>query len=457
MSLHQFLSILRARRGLAALILLTVVALALAWVLLRPAHYVAWAGVLVQQRTDPVGNTPAQELVTPAYLSTQLDIVKSDRVATRVLELLPADQQPMAGLREEASSKPSPQQWLVQAIQAGLDVKPARESNVINISWTGRSPSEAARVANAFAQAYIETNLSLRTAPARRDSEWFDQQVATLRDRVEKAQARLAAYQEKAGIISSGEQGDYERQRLTELSAQLAAAEDRDHGGVPADLAQSPLVNNMRSEVARLESKVQEASATMGPNHPRMQQMQAELGAMRDRLASESARSGRMSAGSGQARASRVRELRRELEAQKVHVLSMGRQRGELSVLQHEAEAAQKEYDAVAASAAQSRLQGASTQGNAVLLGAATEPLQPSGLRAKAALAAALCGGLLLAIAGALLAELANRRVRCVEDLEAVAGVPILGVVPAPSSRASSLRLPGSRRQLAFHLQRSPA
>jgi chain length determinant protein EpsF len=456
MTLHQLLSILRARRGLAALILLSVVAVALAWVFLRPAHYVAYAAVLVQQRTDPVASTAVQE-VSPTYLSTQIDIVKSDRVAERVIELLPADQQPMPGLREEASRKSSPQQWKVQAIQSGLDVKPARESNVITISWTGRSPSEAARVANAFAQAYIETNLNLRTAPAKRDGEWFDQQVAKLRDRVEKAQARLAEYQEKAGIISSSEQGDYERQRLAELSAQLAAAESRGAGGVSADLVQSPLVNNMRSEVARLESRVEEASATMGPNHPKMQQMQAELGAMRGRLAGESARFGRETAGSGQARANRIRDLRRQIEAQKARVLSMGRQRGELSVLQHEAESAQKDYDTVAASAAQSRLQSASTQGNVVLLGAASEPLEPGGLRPKPALAAALCGGLLLALAGALLAELANRRVRCVEDLEAAAHVTILGVVPMPPSRVSALRLAGARRQLAFHLQRSPA
>jgi uncharacterized protein involved in exopolysaccharide biosynthesis len=345
---------------------------------------------------------------------------------------------------------------MVQELQLGLQVKPARDSNVIDISWAGRSPSEAALVANAFAQAYIDTNLHLRTAPARRDSAWFDQQLATLHERVEKAQARLAEYQQKAGIISSGEQGDYERQRLAEMSAQLAAAETRDHGAV-GDVVQSPLVNNMRAEVARLESKVQEASASMGPNHPKMREMQAELGAMRARMASESATFSRASAGSGQARANRVRELRRQVEAQKARVLSMGHQRGELTVLQHEAESAQKDYDTIAARAAQSRLQGASTQGNVVLLGPAAEPLARSGLSGKQALVAALCGGMLLAVAGALLAELANRRVRCVEDLEAVARVPILGVVPAPPPRVSPLWLASTRRRLAFHLQRSLA
>lgn len=458
MSLHQFLSILRARWRLAALILLSVVAVALAWAFLRPANYVARAPVLVELRTDPVGATPVQAMVSPTYLSTQIDIVKSQRVAERVIELLPADQQPMLRLREQAAKKSSPQQWIVQAVQRGLEVKPARESNVINISWTGRSPAEAARVANAFAQAFFDTNLNLRTAPAKRDSEWFDQQVAQVRDRLQKAQARLAEYQEKAGIVSSSEQGDYERQRLAELSAQLVAAESHRRGGTgDADLAQSPVVNNMRSEVARLESKVQEASATMGPNHPKMQQMQAELSSMRARLAGESARAGRSAAASSQASANRIRELRDQIAAQKARVLSMGRERGELSVLQREVESAQKAYDTVAASAAQSRLQSASTQGNVLFLGAATEPLEPSGPTPIQVLAAAFGGGLLLAIAGALMAELANRRVRSVEDLEAVTRVPILGIVPAPPARVSPLRLANTPRRLAFHPQRSLA
>ena len=147
MTLHRLLSILRARLGVAALIVLSVVAVALAWVLLRPPHYVARAAVLVA----PGGPASAryQETVSPGYLSTQIDIVNSSRVAQRAIELLPAGQEPMPALREEASGKPSPQQWMVQAIQGGLDVKPARESNVITIAWTGRSPAEASQVSPA--------------------------------------------------------------------------------------------------------------------------------------------------------------------------------------------------------------------------------------------------------------------------------------------------------------------
>lgn len=460
MSLHQFFSIMRARRGLAGLILLATLALALAWVVLRPPTYVARAPVLVDVRTDPTGTTPLQGMVSPGYISTQIDIVKSDRVAERVVEMLPPDQQPMLRLREQASERSSPQQWLVHAIQRQLDVKPARESNIINISWRGRSPSEAARVANAFAQAYLDTNLSLKTAPAKRYSEWFDQQVAAARERLEQAQGKLSAFQEKAGIISSSEQGDYETARLAELSAQLMVAQGRRRAGggeTSTEVLQSPLVNNMRADVAKLESKVQEASATMGPNHPKMQQMEAELRSMRSRLAAESSRLGAAAAVSSQASANRVRELQNALAAQRARVLATNKQRGELSVLQREVDSAQKAFETVSASAAQSRLQSLSTQSNVVFLGSAVEPLEPSGPTPLQAMLVALGGGLLLGMAGALLAELANRRVRSVEDLEMVTQLPILGVVPAPRSRITPLRLANTPRRLTLTPQRSLA
>jgi chain length determinant protein EpsF len=460
MSLHQFLSIIWARRGLAGLILLATVALALGWVLLRPATYVSRASVLVDVLTDPVGATPLQGMVSPTYIATQIDIVKSNRVAERVVELLPADQEPMRRLREHARKEALPRQWLVNAIQRGLDVKPARESNIVNISWSGRSPAETARVANAFAQAYFDTNLALKTAPAKRYTEWFEAQVRTARERMETAQTRLSAFQQNAGIVSGNEQGDYETQRLTELSAQLLVAQGQGHGGsgeTSTQVMQSPLVNNIRSEVARLESKVQEAAAVLGANHPKMQQLRAELDSMRARLVAESQRAEQAAGASNQASGDRIRELQDQIAAQKARVLGTSRQRGELNVLRQEVESAQKAYEAVAASAAQSRLQGATTQSNVLFLGSATEPLAPSGPTPPQALVVALGGGLLLGVAGALLAELAHRRVRSVEDLEAATQAPVLGVVPAARNRLTWVGLAKGWPRLARTPPRSLA
>jgi polysaccharide biosynthesis transport protein len=461
MSLHQFITILRARARLAGLILLATLAIALAWVMLRPPTYVARAPVLVDVRNDPTNATPLQGMVAPSYVSTQIDIVKSEKVAERAVELLPANQEPLLRLRKDAAKQPLPaQQWITHQIQESLDVKPARESNIVNIEWKGRSPQEAARVANAFAQAYLDTTLNLKTAPAKRYADWFDTQVTQARERLEQAQTRLSAFQEKAGIISSSEQGDYETARLKDLNDQLLMAQGHRQvgsGETSSQVMQSPLVNNMRADVAKLEAKIQEASATMGANHPKMREMEAELRSMQSRLASESARVGSGAAVAAHAGAARVRELQDAITAQKTRVLATNKSRGELSVLQREVDSAQKAYETVSASAAQTRLQAMQTQSNVVFLGNAVAPLEPSGPTKRQAMLVALAGGLLLAMAGALLAELANRRVRSVEDLSMVTDLPILGVLPAPKARINPLRLATTPRRLALTPQRSLA
>lgn len=457
MRLNQLFSILRARSRLGMAIFLGVLALTAVWLLVRTPSYVAKAPVLVDVRTDPVGTTPLQGMVSPGYIATQIDVVKSRPVAQRVAKMLPADKEPMLRLKARASDSPAPEDWIVNALQRELEVTPARESNIIQIAWTGRSAEEAARVANAFAVAYMDTNVDLRTEPAKRYTAWFDQQMQQARERLQAAQDKLSQFQQKSGLISTTGQNDFEQQRLTDLSNQLLAAQGRRSAPVSSDAAMSPEVGALRSEVARLQAKVDEANETLGVNHPRMIQMRAELRSMRDRLAEASSRAGASASGASQVSAERVRDLQAQVEAQRARVLSLARDRGQFNVLEQEVMAAQKAYDTVAANAAQSRLQSLSTQGNVVFLGSAAAPLRPTGPDGLQSMAIAAVCGLILALFGSLLAEIANRRVRSKEDLESVTGLPILGVVPAPSSRAKFLPLSGARPQLSFQPSRSAA
>lgn len=457
MRLNQLFSILRARSRLGTAIFFGVLALTAVWLLVRTPSFVAKAPVLVDVRTDPVGTTPLQGMVSPGYIATQIDVVKSRPVAQRVAKMLPADKEPMLRLKAKASDSPAPEEWIVNALQRELEVTPARESNIIQIAWTGQSAEEAARVANAFAEAYMDTNVDLRTEPAKRYTAWFDQQMQQARERLQAAQTKLSQFQQKSGLVSTTGQVDFEQQRLADLSNQLLAAQGQRTTTVTPDAAMSPEVGALRAEVARLQAKVDEANETLGANHPRMVQMRAELRSMRDRLNEASARAGQSVAGASQASAQRVRDLQAQLEAQRARVLALARDRGDFNVLEQEVVAAQKAYDTVAANAAQSRLQSLSTQGNVVFLGSAAAPLRPSGLNGLQAMAIAAVCGLILAFLGSLLAEIANRRIRSKEDLESITGLPILGVVPAPSSRAKFLPLGGARPQLSFQPSRSAA
>lgn len=461
MTLHQFLLILRARYRVALLILLLAVSAALAVSLLLPKKYTAQTSVLVDIRSpDPVaGGAPLQGVVAPSYMATQVDIIGGDRVAQRVVKMLKLDENPDTKARwmEATEGRGTLEGWLADSLQKRLDVRPARESNVINITYKGSDPEDAANIANAFAQAYLEINLALKTEPARIYAEWFDAQTKTSRAKLEEAQARLSEYQQKAGIVSSDERVDYETAKLGEISSQLTTVQGDTtdsqskrgaRGDTVAEVMQSPLINGLKADVARQEAKVQEVSVRLGENHPERQRAESELAALKSRLGSETARINASIETTYRVGKDRERELQGAVAAQKSRVLALNKQRDELNVYRRDVESAQRAFEAVSQSASQTRLQSLSNQTNVVRMNVATPPVNPSSPRLLVNLLIAAFGGTLLGIACALLLELTNRRVRSAEDLVQMLGLPVLASI---SSGTGGGRLNGPRRLALGH------
>jgi len=458
MTLHQFLLILRARYRVAVMIILLAILAALAVSLVLPKKYTAQTAVLVDVRSpDPVagaGSAPIQGLVAPSYMATQVDIIGGDRVAQRVVKMLKLDENPRTKERwmEATEGRGTLEGWIADSLQKRLDVRPARESNVINITYKGSEPEEAANVANAFAQAYLDINLALKTEPARIYAEWFDEQTKASRAKLEEAQARLSEYQQKAGIVSSDERVDYETTKLAELSSQLTTVQGEttdsqskrgSRGDTIAEVMQSPLINGLKADVAKQEAKVQEISVRLGENHPERQRAESELAALKSRLASETARINASIETTYRVGKDRERELQGAVGAQKARVLALNKQRDELNVYRRDVESAQRAYETVSQSASQTRLQSLTNQTNVVRLNAATPPVNPSSPRLLVNLLIAAFGGTLLGLACALLLELANRRVRSAEDLVQMLDLPVLASI---SSSTGNTRLSGPRR-----------
>ncbi len=461
MSLHQFLLILRARYRLALLISIGSVLLALLLGFLLPRQYTAQTSVLVDLRTpDPVAGGSLAGVVAPSYLATQVDIITGDRVAQRVVSMLKLDEKAEQRQRwlAETEGRGSLQAWLAESLQKRLDVRPARESNVINIRYKGGDAESTAQIANAFAQAYLDINLALKTEPAHIYAVWFDEQAKASRINLEDAQSRLSDYQQKAGIVTSDERLDYETAKLGSISSQLTdvqvATTDSQSKRLArsdsvAEVMDSALINGLKADMGRMEAKVQESSVNLGPNHPQLQRMQSELAALRQRLAIETRSIGASINTAYQVGKDRERELLGAVAAQKSRVLKINKDRDELNVYRRDVEAAQRAYEEVSKNASQTRLQSLTNQTNVVRLNTAQAPLQPSSPKTVLNLLIAAFGGTLLGIACVLLLEFSNRRVRSVEDITQVLDLTVLGRIssaPRSISKSSNPRLRGSGR-----------
>ncbi len=465
MTLQQFLLILLARARVALYILLTTVLTTLVVSLIMSKQYTASTAVVIDVKSpDPIAGMVLPGMISPGYMATQVDIINSDRVAQRVVKLLRMDES--AVIKEQwqdaTDGKGDIIVWLGNLLQRKLDVKPSRESNVININYSGTEPAFAAAVANGFAQAYIDVSLDLKVEPARQNALWFEGQTKITRDKLEAAQQALSSFQQKAGIVATEERLDYETAKLNELSTQLTIVQGQtsdSHSKSKSasgsetlpEVMQNPLINGLKSDIARLDAKLQESNINLGKNHPQTLRTESELASLKGKLASETQKISSSIGTSYQVGKQKEKELLEAIETQKTRVLSLNKQRDEVSVLKRDVESAQRAFEGVSQRSALTRLESLSVQTNAVVLNPASEPTEHSKPKIFLNLLVSIFLGTLLGVGAALMLELGNRRVRSAEDLAEAIDLPVLAVIsstiPPPTLRETVLLIVSSLRK----------
>lgn len=442
MNFSQILSILVARKGILSWVFLVTVTTTIIISLVSPKTYTATASLVIDSKgADPVTGFMLPATLMPGYMATQVDIIQSHNVALKVVDKLDVISSPLAQAQFEKATKGEGdiRDWYADLFLQNLDVHPSRESSVIEISYRGADPKFSASLANAFAQAYINTNLQLKIEPAKQAAIWFDQEIKGLRQNVEIAQQKLSAYQKEHGIASSDDRLDIETGRLNELSNQLVVAQAQTYDSTsrhsqlkrgveseaPEVLANS-LIQGLKSQLAQAQNKLMEVSQHLGSNHPQYQAAQAEVTNLRNLITAETAKT---SSSVGQtARVSKQREgeIKAALAAQKEHVLKFKSERDEMAVLLREAESAQRIYDNALLRFGQTNMESKSGQTNVAILNPAVPPIKHSSPKIFLNIFLSIILGILLGIGIAIAYEMLDRRVRSAEDLAQLIDTPML-------------------------------
>jgi chain length determinant protein EpsF len=447
MDLSQFMTALRARRKAFLLVLMATIFTAVAVALVVPKKYVATATLMMDARDE---QTMSPSRMSPreraGYVSTQVDLLMSGRVAAQVARDLKLAQRP--GVREEYEAETGGaipiEDWIAAGLLERLKVDTSA-SNVMTVSVSSSDPRFATEVANAFAKAYLGTALALRTGPTREAAEWFEEQLKGFRVQVTQAQSKLASFQKAKGITFADERTDVESVRLAELSSQLLAAKNATYdaqtryrqaremlaSGAAADelpeILSNTYLNTLKTELNRAEARMETETTVLGQNHPAFVRTISEVQGLRDKFAAEAKK---VIAGLGtQVEQSRKREeeLRAAMEAQTQRIHALRDYRAELAVMSRDVENAQRAYDAVLARFVTNKIDSRATQTNVAMLTPAVEPLKPAHPKVGLITALAVLVGALLAAGVVWVLETLDRRVRSRADLDSRLAVPSLG------------------------------
>jgi chain length determinant protein EpsF len=448
MTFKQFLLVLRARWLIAFGVFFAVLIAGTAISLSMPKLYTASATVVADTKPDPLTVAMYAAQTSTAYIATQVDIISSARVASRVAKILKLDQSPeyIADWRLGTRGTGDITDWISIKLLRQLVVTPSRDSSVIDISVTWTDPKSAAILANAFAQAYIDTNIELKVDPAKQYATWFDERSRALRADLEAKQKRLSDFQRETGMVATDGRLDIENARLSELSSQLLAIQAlrqdsqsrqrQDYQSMP-EVLQSPLIAALKADLAKAEAKLQDIATNVGKNHPDYRTTTAEISNLRERIDVESAKIAASLGSTTQVNLRRESDIRAALEAQKQRMLELSHQRDEAAVLQNDVVTAQRNLDAVAQRLAQSSLESQTQQTNISLLTTAIEPMRRSSPKYFLNLLVTLFLGTVLGVSAAVFWEVIDRRIRDPSEMFSLLGIPLFADMPGirPDSR----------------------
>jgi chain length determinant protein EpsF len=410
---------------------------------LSPKQYQADATVVVDVKADPTTGTINPDQLLTTYLATQVDIAGSDRVARRVVKELKLDADPEKHATWVSATGGNGDfiAWLAGVLHKNVTITPARDSSVITISATYADRKTAARVANAFARAYVNTAIDLKVEPARQYAGWFSERSRALQAELQAKQKRLSDYQAATGITATDERLDIENARLAELSAAVTRSQqdsqksgsklrhaEGDAGSLP-EVLQSPLIAGLKSDLALAESKLKDLATRTGTNHPDYQAAEAQVASLRSRIAEETRNVLSSLSNDSQRSLQQQLEARAALEAQKARILEVRHERDQVQVLQNDVIAAQRALDDVSQRLSQNSLQSQLQQTNIVQLTEAVEPPLPSAPNKRLNLAVGFLLAVLLAVGTAVVLELMNPLVRGTQDLSRALAIPLLGSV----------------------------
>lgn len=337
---------------------------------------------------------------------------------------------------------------VVNAVGARLTATAVPQSLVIRISYTSNDPRKAARIVNAFAEAYVNDQLEARFEALRRGAAWLNERLETLRQSVVASENAVAAYRASIGLIETRGGGQINNQRLQEVSSQVVLVQARrteqearvarleallrENRGVDAadEVLDSPLLQRLKEQEAQLARENAELRLRYGANHPAMTKSNAELGAARATITAEVRKQSQTMRSELTVLRERETALTRQSRDLEALVLRQSGAEVRLRELEREAQVNRTLYESFLARFKESGEQEGIQQSDSRIISQAREPRVPSAPRARLIVVGALLAGLAIGMALALVVERFDDAFRSKDELESSLGYPVVGMIP---------------------------
>jgi capsular exopolysaccharide synthesis family protein len=419
------------------------------------------------------------------YLQSQVDILKSRYLATRVADQLRLHEDPnflkVTGLAEANLPSDALRGIAIGMLQGGVSAELAPGSQVIFISFQSSNPGLSAAVANAYAENLITGNLERKYESSAYARDFLSKELERAKQRLEASERAALDYARSAQIVDTSapapsaegapmSSGSLPAANLARMNADLATARTariqaeqrwRTAAGMPImslpEVVQNGSIQSLQSERAALVANLNKLEQTFTPDYPDVVRAKTSIATIdaeiqtRARQILDSIRQQFVTAARQEsAMAGRMGGL-------KSMTLQEQDRRVQFDILNREAATNRSLYDGLLQRYREVSTAAGVTNNNISILDKAMpngNPVSPKPLRN---MFLALIAGLGLGLGIAFLRDKMNDAVRSPDEVNSKLNLPLLGTTPVVGNDQvkADLALPASALSEAYHSIRS--
>jgi len=459
--LRDYLRVINKRRSLVLSVFVTVLALVILGTLAATPQYEGKTQVMIEKvANNSLTDGGRFNSFDPEFYETQFQLIKSQAVARRVIEMLHLDTGSMSlpGLQEgrksllgKESAKTAelrePIDVMAQTLAEEISVSPFKNSHLVNIQFLSPNPDFAALVANTVAKAYIEQSLNMKMDATRRTLEWMTTKSDEEREKLKSKEMEVQDYMRANNLISVENRMAVLPQKLAEISTSLVRAETKRKekqelyqrvSKVADDIVAAEAIlgltsNNtlqiLRDEILKAEQKLRELSAKYGAKHPVMVKAQGDLDILQSKKIEEITRLIHGAKNEYEFAQAAEENLLVQLDKTKAEARNLNEKSIQYDQLKREMESGRQIYDALLLRMKEQNITGETDPVNLWIVEKALVPLSPLKPNKKKNLLLGLIVGLMAGVGLAFFVEYLDNTIKYPEETEKHLGLPTLGLV----------------------------
>jgi capsular exopolysaccharide synthesis family protein len=450
--LLDYLIILRKHQWLVLSFLLTVVTVVtIATFKMKPV-YVAAARVEVDREAQsiqpfPDSNSYDEYVDTENYIETQTKILQSETLALQTIKSMDLGRYPEFGgktntiLHTGVTSQRHP---LLGSFLGSLSIQRIKDSRLIEVRFEAQDPQLAAQIVNGHLQNYIEANFRSKYDATTQASNWLSGELEELRIKVEKSEAAKIAYERENQIWTIDEKQNITTQKLADINKSLTDAQtdlvekqalyqiakSGDVDQLP-DVRTNGYLNDLFKHQADLDEQYVDASAQFGPNYPKVERLARAKKEVDDAIARAKHNVEASIETDYRTSRERVELLSAALEKQKSDTNDMSEKLVQYHILEHDAESNKQLYDGLQQKLKEASITAGLRSSNIRIVDPALVPTTPARPQKGKSILIAFLIGLVGGVGLAFLREYLDNTVKSPDDVERLAGLPSLAVVPS--------------------------